>query len=155
MNPAATLFGEELGAYARKHDLFQMRMVPMMPNELLELTKYPPEKLDELGVDFSQVIFGTGGSVFNATNTREVLAKTRAKAVIQGYGSTEAGMVSMDDRDNFVPGSVGNVAPNTLLKVNKSRRPTEKLVISFISEQEQKATKILAKIAGAKYQDCR
>ena len=97
----------------------QVTSLLLLPNNLLELCKLPSEEIDKLGIDFSQLTLVTGGSIFTASNTREVLAKTGAKAVAQGYGSTEAGIVATDeDTDNCVPGSTGVVPRNTQVKAS-------------------------------------
>ena len=89
----------------------------VLPNQLTELSKLSVDEISSLQLDFSQLTLFTGGSVVSATNTNEILVKTGTGAIIQGYGSTEAGMVTLDDASNFLPGSAGQVAPNTQLKV--------------------------------------
>ena len=90
----------------------------MLTNLLTELGKLSEDEIKELDVDFPSMTFTTGGTVYNAVNTKEVLSKTRLKAFIQLYGSTEAcGMISMDDDNNFVPGSAGLLVPNYQMKV--------------------------------------
>ena len=89
----------------------------VLPNQLTELSKLSTDEISGLKLDFSQLTLFTGGSVFNVTNTNEILAKTGTGAIIQGYGSTEAGIVTLDDASNFLPGSAGRIVPNTQLKV--------------------------------------
>ena len=89
----------------------------VLPNQLTKLSKLSTDEISGLKLDFSQLTLFTGGSVFNATNTNEISAKTGTGAVIQGYGSTEAGIVTLDDASNFLPGSAGRIVPNTQLKV--------------------------------------
>ncbi len=88
------------------------------PNLMLALTKLPAQVILDVGIDLSEMVFITGGSGFNATNTREVLAKTKVKCLVQAYGSTEmGGVVVVDDLQDIVAGSAGVVGPSTLLKV--------------------------------------
>ena len=69
-------------------------------------------------MDFSNLTFLTGGCVYNAVNTNEILSKTGVKALIQGYGSTEVcAFAAMDDETDFVPGSAGLLAANFQMKV--------------------------------------
>ena len=90
----------------------------MGPSFLTQLCKLPSEELEELDMDFSDVIINTGGSVIGAGITKEVLDKTGVKAVVQGYGSTECCAAgTIDDEDSFVPGSAGMVLPHTQIKV--------------------------------------
>ena len=93
----------------------------LKPNDLTELSKLPQEEIDRLNMNFSEMTFFTGGSVFNAVNTNEILAKTGVKAIIQGYGSTESGIIAMDEAEDFVPGSTRRVAPNVQAKVKRKR----------------------------------
>ncbi len=91
----------------------------MLPNHLLELSKQPSEQIAQWGVNFSDLTLFTGGSPFNATNTREVLAKAKPRGLVQGYGSTDGGLFTFDDVDDFAPGSAGLVVPNTQIKVGQ------------------------------------
>ncbi len=93
-------------------------MVFMQPNFLVELAKMPEEKIRELGVDFSEMAFVTGGSGFNATNSQEVADKIKANVVFQAYGSTEtSGVCCYDELGDAVHGSAGKIGPNSFLKV--------------------------------------
>ena len=88
------------------------------PNHLTDLSKLSGEEIKNTGLNFSDITFLTGGTVFNATNTNELLKKTGVKAIVQVYGSTEmAGCITFDTEENFVPGSAGELAPNVQLKV--------------------------------------
>ena len=89
----------------------------ILPNLLIELSKLSREEIDNLDINFSEMVFFTGGSVFNAVNTNEVLSKTGVKALIQSYGSTESGVITMDEVVDFIPGSAGKVVLNAQLKV--------------------------------------
>ncbi len=85
---------------------------------LVGLAKLPDEKIEQMGVDFSQFRFGVGGAGFSAASTKEFLSKTGAKCVCQVYGSTEtAGLAVADEWDNPVPGSAGVPLPNAQIKV--------------------------------------
>ena len=87
-------------------------------NLLTELCKLATEEIKKLDVDFANMTFMTGGSVFNTLNTNELLSKTGLKSIIQGYGTTEIGcFITVDDSTDFVPGSVGFLGPNTQIKV--------------------------------------
>ena len=55
----------------------------VQPNLLTDISKLSDETLKELDLDFSKISFFTGGTVFSANNTRELLAKTKAKYLIQ------------------------------------------------------------------------
>ena len=71
-------------------------------------------------MDFSNLTFLTGGCVYNAVNTNEILSKTGVKALIQAYGSTEAcAFATIDDVTDFVPGSAGLLAANIQMKVRE------------------------------------
>ncbi len=89
-------------------------------NHLIELSRLSQEALGKFGLDFSKVMLFTGGTIFNAVNSNQVLANAKPKCLIQAYGSTECGFVTTDDEEDFVPGSAGLVAPNTLLKVSNN-----------------------------------
>ena len=93
--------------------MLQVKYLFGQPNFLTNLSKLTDEEIRNMGLDFSEITFMTGGTVFNFTNTNEILSRTGAKAVVQIYGSTEvAGCVTFDNEDNFVPGSAGTLAPN-------------------------------------------
>ena len=96
----------------------QVNFIVIFTNLLTELAKLSVDEIKKLNVDLSGVTFMTGGCVYNAVNTNEVLSKTGLKALIQAYGSTEAGgIATLDDEDNFVPGSAGMILPNYQMKV--------------------------------------
>ena len=70
-------------------------------------------------MDFSEMIINTGGSTIGPGLTKDALAKTGAKAAVQGYGSTKCCAAgTLDDADNFVHGSAGLVLPHTQIKVS-------------------------------------
>ena len=95
----------------------------VQPNQLTDLSKLSVEEIRSFQLDFSDITFMTGGTVFNAPNTNEILKKTGIKAIVQAYGSTEvAGVASTDREENFVPGSAGILTPNFQMKVINSRR---------------------------------
>ena len=98
--------------------LLQVKCPFVQPNQLTDLAKLSDEEISSFELDFSDITFMTGGTVFNALNTNEILKKTAAKAIVQAYGSTElAGLVAFDREDNFIPGSTGVLAPNFQMKV--------------------------------------
>ena len=95
-----------------------MKSVFVQPNHLTDLSKLSNEEIRNFELDFSNITFLTGGTVFNAPNTNEILKKTGVKAIVQVYGSTEvAGLAVFDSEKNFVPGSAGILAPNFQMKV--------------------------------------
>ena len=95
-----------------------VKSVFVQPNQLTDLSKLSDEDIRSFGLDFSEITFMTGGTVFNALNTKEILKKTGVKSIVQAYGSTEvAGLAVFDREDNFVPGSAGVLSPNFQLKV--------------------------------------
>ena len=97
---------------------FQVKFMLVFTNLLTELCKLATEKIKKLDVDFANMTLMTGGSVFNALNTNELLSKTGLKAIIQGYGTTEIGcFITVDDSTDFVPGSTGFLGPTTQIKV--------------------------------------
>lgn len=96
----------------------QMKSLILLPNQMLELSKISKEEIDGVGLDFSDMMIVTGGSVFSATNTNEILVKTGLKSIGQLYGCTESSFVTIDDADNFCPGSAGLVINNAQIKVN-------------------------------------
>ena len=90
----------------------------VQPNQLTDLSKLSDEEIRGFELDFSNITFITGGTVFNAQNTNEILTKTGVKAIVQAYGSTElAGMATVDKEEHFVAGSAGILAPNFQMKV--------------------------------------
>ena len=89
----------------------------MFPNFFVELAKLSQETIRTLDMDFSDLILMGGGSVISAVNTREILSKTGVKSIIQVYGATEIGFITLDDVSNFVEGSAGLAVPNIKLKV--------------------------------------
>ena len=116
----------------------------ILPNLLVELSKLPSDEINSLGMDFSKLKIFTGGSVFNATNTHEILAKMGVKAIIQGYGSTEVGIITMDNASNFVPGSAGLVTPNVEVKVKYVNQECA----SWVTGKGTLLTYLLLDIAG-------
>ena len=95
---------------------------------LTDLSKLSEKEIRSFQLDFSDITFMTGGTVFNAQNTKEILSKTNVKAVVQMYGSTEvSGCISYDTEDNFVPGSAGVLAPNVQMKVSNLPIPFIKI----------------------------
>ena len=95
----------------------------VQPNQLTDLSKLSDEEIRSFELDFSDITFMTGGTVFNAQNTNEILKKTGVKAIVQVYGSTEvAGLAVVDKEEHFVPGSAGILTPNFRMKVINSLR---------------------------------
>ena len=95
-----------------------MKSVFGQPNQLTDLSKLSDEEIRSFELDFSNITFITGGTVFNALNTNEILRKTGVKAIVQAYGSTEvAGLAVFDSEKNFVLGSAGILASNFQMKV--------------------------------------
>ena len=98
--------------------LLQVKCSFVQPNQLTDLAKLSDKDISSFELDFSDITFMTGGTVFNALNTNEILKKTGVKAIVQAYGSTEqAGLAAFDGEDNYIPGSAGLLAPNFHMKV--------------------------------------
>lgn len=102
--------------------VFQLKILTMLPNAMLQLSKLPKEQIDKLGLDFSNTVVMTGGSKLGAAVTEAFLSTTGVKAVLQFYGSTELGFVCGDHEEDFVPGSSGTLLPNVKVKVLSKNR---------------------------------
>ncbi len=75
MDASALFFHNNLMAFG-----FQVKLIWMTPNLLLELSKYSVEKIRSLGIDYTAHIV-TAGTVFNAENTRALVNKIGVKAI--------------------------------------------------------------------------